>query len=336
MIGARPGGARWSDGAAFNGHLHRFRPAAEPVTDTVPFPAKLSDTGLFESTTRLEPNPGLVPCDVNVPLWSDNAAKERFLALPNGGKVRFNEEGHWDFPVGAVFVKSFFLDLDEEDAAGRKRLETRLLVHSPRGWEGYTYLWADDESDAFLLDGAARKPYRVATGGGIRDEERYFPSRADCMACYTQPAGFVLGMRTRQMNRPREGKNETQIRFLDRLGVFAAAPPVPPGQLPAHPDWEAGSGTNGERARAYLDANCVMCHIPPGFTQIDLRIATPLVEMSLVGRNPEKPRLGPPPAPCSPPRAIRRFRNCSCAWPIEAPARCRISRPRFPMQKPCV
>ena len=41
------------------------------------FPQRLSDTGIFRDLATLSPETGLIPYDVNAPLWSDGARKTR-------------------------------------------------------------------------------------------------------------------------------------------------------------------------------------------------------------------------------------------------------------------
>ncbi|MCH7728897.1 MAG: heme-binding domain-containing protein, partial [Planctomycetes bacterium] len=89
------------------------------------------------------------------------------------------------------------------------------------------------------------------------------------------------------------GTSLNQLVAFDRLGVFSRPLPKPSNQLSAFPDWRTQAGSIEERARAYLDVNCAMCHTPPGFTKIDLRHQLPLDQMWLVDRDPEKPRIGP-------------------------------------------
>jgi hypothetical protein len=48
------------------------------------FPQTLSQTGCFSGST---PAAGLIPFDVNSPLWSDNATKRRWMALPNAQRI---------------------------------------------------------------------------------------------------------------------------------------------------------------------------------------------------------------------------------------------------------
>ena len=46
-------------------------------------PPTLADTGAFRDLASLTPNPGIVPYDINVPFWSDNARKRRWFSVPD-------------------------------------------------------------------------------------------------------------------------------------------------------------------------------------------------------------------------------------------------------------
>jgi len=283
---------------AFDGNIYKFRPARKKTADEPPFPRKLSTTGLFESTKDLKPHSGLIPYTVNVPLWSDHAPKDRYLALPKQGGVGFHETQSWEFPVGTVLVKTFLMDLCRGEPVSRRRLETRLMVLSDRGWDGYTYLWNDEQTDAELLDVALTRPYHIATSDGMVVQPWYFPSRADCMACHTQAAGFALGLNTRQMNRHQQypGGRANQLAALDKAGIFTKKPPQA-DKLETYPDWYASPDDPARvatLARAYLEVNCAICHAPGGSsnTTVDLRFHTPLERMGLVNVPPLKGRLG--------------------------------------------
>ncbi len=164
----------------------------------------------------------MIPYEVNVPFWSDYAVKDRYLALPKRGAVVFDEHEKWKFPVGTVFVKTFWMHRDRVRQEDATRLETRLLVHAEEGWVGYTYVYNEDQTDAALLEDWLIKPIAVQTDEGKVDQSYYFPSRADCLACHTKAEGFVLGLTTRQMNRDLRyhGQSENQVTLLNRLGVF--------------------------------------------------------------------------------------------------------------------
>ncbi|MFO7908115.1 MAG: PQQ-dependent sugar dehydrogenase [Planctomycetota bacterium] len=283
---------------AFDGHLYRLRKRdvdLEAVRSA--FPRRLSETGLLASTKKLALRPGAVPYNVNVPLWSDHADKERFIVLPEDAEIGFQEQATWRFPVGTVLVKHFFLNLDRENATDRRRLETRFFVHSPRGWKGYTYVWNDAQTDAELIDDAVTRTYRVKTADGVTEQPWYFPSRADCMACHTETADFVLGLNTRQMNRSLDydGKKANQITMLARLGLFNNSVRETAEALEKYPDWRTDNQAMAALSRAYLDVNCAFCHSPGGIggSRPDLRFHTPLNKTGLVGRRPSQGRVGP-------------------------------------------
>ena len=306
---------------AFDGKIYHLRP---PQTDLQQiadaFPRKLSETGLFASVAENLPAPGLVPYELNMPFWSDYAVKDRYVALPERSSVVYHDQAKWEFPVGTVFVKTFWLHRDRSDPENLRdplRLETRLLVHAPHGWAGYTYVYNDDRSEAHLLDGSLLMPVAVKTAQGSMTQDYYIPSRSDCFACHTKAEGFVLGLTTRQMNRTLHyhGFHENQLALLDRLQAFTdKATPKSPESLPQFPDWHFGNldrdsaddrvestlqppqGETRTLARAWLETNCAMCHRPEGIAahNRDLRFATPLAEMRLVDQQPSEGQLGPP------------------------------------------
>ncbi|MFO0844859.1 MAG: PQQ-dependent sugar dehydrogenase [Gemmataceae bacterium] len=254
------------------GQLHRLV-KAPPVTAKNDFPRRLSATGLFASTKDLTPGPGLIPYSVNAQLWSDGAAKERYLAVPGEGKIEVDTVIYpdgpgaprgWRFPDGTVAVKTFFLDTE----AGRRRLETRLLHFEHLGgseevgdqyWRGYTYVWNDEQTDAVLLDArGADRTYKV----GGRELRWHFPSRHECTLCHTMPAKYVLGLNTHQLNRDHGGEN--QLKAWERMGLFAKPLPAPPEKLPRLADPDDPKAAVGDRARSYLQANCAHCHMQWG------------------------------------------------------------------------
>jgi uncharacterized repeat protein (TIGR03806 family) len=270
---------------AFDGFVYRLR-AAEKGQPRTAFPRTLTETGLFASVKDHTPAAGLIPYVVNVPLWSDGAAKDRFLVLPQKGMVVFKERDQWEFPVGTVLVKTFLLNTDLEKPDEMRRLETRLLVRNPRGWEGYAYVWNDEQDEANLLaDWPFTREFDVKTATGPVKRVWYFPSRSDCQACHTQYAGSTLGLNTRQLNRVHDygSVKDNQIAVFERLGIFSEPLPRPTRDLEAFPDWQAKDAPVETLARAYLDVNCAICHRPggrghAGGAGMDMRFHVPLAE----------------------------------------------------------
>jgi uncharacterized repeat protein (TIGR03806 family) len=260
--------------------------------DPEQLPPLLSQTGLFTSLTEMKPSPGLVPYDVNTPLWSDGAAKQRWIVLPPGGEIGFSPTGEWSFPPGTIFVKHFELAVDETRLGRRKRLETRLLVVDASGYGyGATYRWRPNHSDADLLADSAREPITIHSSAGNRVQTWYYPSRADCLTCHTRAARFVLGVKTRQLNRdfiyPETGIGDNQLRAWSYLAMFDRALDENSlrhySRLAAVDDLHASLE---QRARSYLDANCAHCHRPGNTVRaaFDARYDTPLAELNLLNR----------------------------------------------------
>jgi uncharacterized repeat protein (TIGR03806 family) len=227
-----------------------------------PFPATLSATGCGWADDPTWPSPGMIPYSVNAALWSDGADKERFLAIPDGGKIRIGSDGDWDFPNGTVLIKTFRFD--------GKRIETRLFMrHGDGEWAGYSYEWNSDETDATLVPDGGKS--RMV--GKMNDVEWTYPSRSDCTKCHTAQAGFSLGLETAQLNRTQlysNGRRANQLVTFAHIGLFDAPLTGPVDKLPRLADPSGSDGTPTERARAYLHGNCANCHRPGVVPDVDL------------------------------------------------------------------
>jgi hypothetical protein len=238
-----------------SGTLMKLVPAPAPTGNEPRFPTRLSETGLFASTADHRPAPGLIPYDVNAPLWSDGALKERFIALPGDSRIEFDAVKFptpppgWRFPHNTVLVKTFSLEMKQGDPASRRRLETRLLHHKrmpgnddeygAQVWLGYTYVWNAEQTDAVLLDAAGEdRTFTIqdaAAPGGTRQQTWHFPSRSECALCHTMAAKYALGVNTLQMNRDfdyGDGHPTNQLETLSRWGVFTEPLPKPASELP--------------------------------------------------------------------------------------------------------
>jgi uncharacterized repeat protein (TIGR03806 family) len=252
-------------------------------------PSHLSQTGVFRSLADLSPNPGIIPYDVNSPLWSDGAAKRRWIALPGDARIDFRAAGEWTFPPGTVFIKHFELGTDASKPALKRRLETRLLVVGKNGaGYGATYRWRADNRDADLLTDSLSEPIEVRGPDGPVKRTWYYPSRNDCLLCHTTNAGFVLGVKTRQLNRdfiyPVTGVSDNQLRTWKHLELFKES--IAEDAIPRYAQLADVSNANApleHRVRSYLDANCAHCHRPGGARGgFDARFDTSLARQSLL------------------------------------------------------
>ena len=281
------------------------------------FPVVLSEAPWLIDAAHGVEVPGVLPYDVNSPLWSDGAIKTRFMVVPSTATVEYRAEHSYEFPENTTLVKNFMLPERRGDAGTARLIETRLLVKGSDGWKGYSYEWNESQTDAVLLaDEPYEKEFEVETEeGGTAVQRWLYPSRSQCFACHTPVKNTLLGLETLQLNREfdfAEGR-DNQLRTFEHIGLFEGGLPAAPEELEAMPDpleWTLGYE---ERARSYLHANCAMCHQPGGSapTQFDLRFATPLELTGIVDEFPqflggelseiEQPRIV---APGSPERSV--------------------------------
>jgi len=209
----------------YGGGLYRLETAPKEVAPSN-FPTRLSETGLFKSVKDHQPEAGLIPYSVNAPLWSDNAEKERFIAIPGTGQIDFMAERGWGFPEGTVLVKTFSLAMKEGEPGSRKRIETRLFTRQRGQWAGYTYIWNDEQTEATLVPAAGQDRVFTIDDANAKDGKRqqtwHFPSRLECQVCHCRGANYVLGLTTLQMNKDHDygGVVDNQLRTFEHLELL--------------------------------------------------------------------------------------------------------------------
>ena len=248
-----------------SGIISKLVPSGPQPPDA--FPKLLSQTGCVDPRDPSKPAAGVIPYDVNSPLWSDGADKQRWLAIPDGTAITVNDDYDWDLPIGSVAMKTF--------SVGGKRVETRLFMrHDDGGWAGYTYEWNDDGKDATLLPSSKRKALDGNTTWA-------YPSRSQCLQCHSKAAGGTIGLETAQLNRDMvydaTHRISNQLATLDHIGMFAFPLGQTPDAMPRLAD-PADDAPVETRARSYLHGNCAHCHRPGGGGQgtMDLRYALAL------------------------------------------------------------
>lgn len=251
------------------GQVHTF------VED--PFPDKLSAWGLFRGTGwTLEPNAGVIPYELNTPLFSDYAEKYRTLWVPPGQVATYRDADVFDLPVGTILSKTFMYPVNGSvpEAKGTRRtagnadkryrpLETRILVHAKRGWVSLPYVWNEQGTEATLeVVGTNLAVEATHVSGRKLSIDYAVPNVNQCQGCHERDKAMIpIGLQARHLNRdyPYNEGPENQLAKLTRLGVLKGAPE--PGAAPRNAVWdEPATGTLEQRARAYLDANCAHCH----------------------------------------------------------------------------
>ncbi len=282
----------------FSGNVYVLR----PVISGGDFPTRLSDIpALLTAGGGVDQtDEGIIPYEPSAKLWSDGTLKERYIALPDLDQIGYRDSGGWDFPENSVVIKNFILPMDERDPVNTaRRLETRMLYRKNNQWHGFSYEWNDAETDARLLWGAKTKTYNIIDRDGRPVSIDYlFPSRSQCIQCHTNAANGILGPNTPQMNfsiaYPASGVTDNQLRTYDHIALFSAPLPDIPAHLPAMPDSGDVSASMQKRARAYLAANCSMCHRPngPAPTNLDFRWEISNSQMNAINVPPGNGDLG--------------------------------------------
>lgn len=251
-------------------------------------PVTLSGTGAFTNLTTLTPHAGILPYEVNVPFWSDNAAKTRWFSVPDTNlTMTLSPEGNWSFPTGSVWIKHFDLETNAATHATR-RLETRFLVRYTNGVYGLTYRWTIPPTNALLVaEEGFDEPLVINDGANLHTQVWHYPGRGECLSCHTAAGGGALGFDTSQLNRTVTNDGDVnQIQMLSAAG-YLSAPVATVNSLRslAHPTNEAASLE--WRARSYLKANCSFCHQPAGsVASWDGRFSVPTRFANLINGTP--------------------------------------------------
>jgi parallel beta-helix repeat protein len=243
-------------------------------------PEKLSEYGLFDGELKKhQPAAGVVSYDLNAELFSDYAAKYRFIQLPSGTQMDYRQQGVFEFPEGTVIAKTFAYPIDaREPGKGERILETRIELLKDTGWYGASYIWNQEQTEAHLALGGYDTPVEWIDERGREQSVRYqIPNANQCITCHSQDKKFVpIGPTAQNMNRPiaNERAPVNQLSHFVSLGMLAGLPDrhAEINQLPDLKD--AHSGTVESRARAWLHVNCAHCHSPNGSARtsgLDLR-----------------------------------------------------------------
>jgi glucose/arabinose dehydrogenase len=303
--------ADYGTGAA-GGGIHRLA-SAPPPTPAPPFPAKLSETGLFTDVEKLAPERGVLRYEINEPAWHDGAVGEYYLALPADGTIEVTPVKSWQPPDGTTLAQTLTL--------GGRRIETRILLKQQNDWAGYTYVWNSAQTDAALADKGGAD-FEIANGEAKQSWR--VPSRAECLMCHSRQANFALTLHEAQLN------HGEQLALWERLGLLrvdvasfehehapqfpnqrsASSSPLLPRNLNRLRRFVANDAqANLEaRARSYLGANCAHCHTlyGGGNSAMEFDWLSPREQMRTIGERPVHGDFGLPDARVVAPGAAAR------------------------------
>ena len=231
-----------------------FRPQASgPRPQASGVPGRLSETGLY-----VPGQPGVVapenrPFAPQYPLWTDGAAKSRWVYLPPNSTIDVSDPQSWQVPVGTRFWKTF--------AFNGRNVETRMIWRAtPTRWEFASYVWNAEGTDATLAP-----PEGVPGVADVSNGKRHsIPSASDCAACHGTSRPGPLGFTALQLSpdrdpnaihgEPLRSDMITLKTLLDERRLSGVTGDV---------DLAPRIATTNPRTRAvlgYLLANCGSCH----------------------------------------------------------------------------
>jgi glucose/arabinose dehydrogenase/mono/diheme cytochrome c family protein len=267
-----------------NNNIGRLQYAGTPTG--TPLPPTLADTGAFSDLASLTPNPGIIPYQINVPFWSDNAKKSRWFSVPDTNQtIRFDPNTAWSFPARTVWIKHFELELTNGVPESSHRLETRFIVRNTNGVYGVTYRWDSSTNATLVPEQGMDETFLVHDNGIVRTQVWHYPSRAECLTCHTAAGGLALGFNTPQLNKDMDygAGLENQIGALSRAGYFSS-PVTNVNALRALAAPTDTASSLEYRVHSYLAANCAQCHQPGGAAvgNWDARITTPISQAGIV------------------------------------------------------
>jgi hypothetical protein len=238
-------------------------PAVVRAEDARGLPQRLGDTGLYVAGGKL--NPDVLPFSPQYPLWSDGAAKRRWIWLPPGTHIDARLPDAWQFPPGTKLWKEF--------AHGRA-LETRLIMRGDDGhWRFGSYVWNEAGTEAVLAPprGFRDLPAALSLTRGPRDAPgaRYtIPSEDDCRACHEGAPVPVLGFSALQLSPDRDPLAPHAERVIGAVDLNSLAARGLLRNLPAamlaQPPRIAASSPAERAALGYLHGNCGNCHNEEG------------------------------------------------------------------------
>lgn len=262
-------------------------PARNIIASLDAAPESLSSWQLFERRgAHLAVARGVVPYDLNTPLFSDYAHKWRTITVPKGTAIEY-ADGGFRFPVGTIISKTFYYPLAAEvesrgavakspersaaetlDVSAVRLIETRLLVHTRSGWLALPYIWNEAQTDATLELAGELLPLELVDGTHRESFVYSVPDVNQCSACHGRGEQTLviepIGVKPRHLDKPfayRDGE-ANQLAHWHKAGLIEAD--AKPRSVQATTRWTDERAALADRARAYLDVNCAHCHNAAG------------------------------------------------------------------------
>lgn len=220
-------------------------------------PNDLLDTGLYTDIESKILAEDVIAFEPQYPLWTDGAAKHRWISIPKGAWIDASDPDHFVFPIGTRLWKEFGFE---------RRIETRfMMLGTDRKWRFATYVWSADERSATLAPERG-VPSACDSAPGVRYD---VPSRSDCLACHAAGPNTVLGFTALQLSSDRDPLAPhaqplpADAHTLDELVRRRIVTGLPAQHVETPP--RIAARTPRERAAlGYLSSNCGTCHSSTG------------------------------------------------------------------------
>ncbi len=227
---------------------------------------KLSDYSFFTGPLKnLQPSDGIVEYTLNSPLFSDYAFKKRFVKIPKGKKAIYHPTEVLDFPEGTILIKNFYYPIDfQEPKKNIRILETRLLILEKSEWKPLSYVWNEEQADAFLeVAGKSIDVSWTHYDGSLKKISYSVPNLNQCKACHLKGDKVLpIGPSARQLNGVLPGEHKIQLVKWAESSILQNLPPLE--AIPRLASYENEKESINLRARAWLEINCAHCHRSDG------------------------------------------------------------------------
>lgn len=275
--------------------VHNDRYEQQKV-ESLSFPRRLSETGLFKSIAKQIPAEGVLRFSINHPMWQDGAVAEHYLGLPNDSKIKVYHtaqplenmamfQSRLHYPAGTVLAKSIRWK--------ERWIETQVLHFDGSRWHGYSYVWNEEQNDAEL---APREGKEIILGNELQKRWRIH-SRTECFQCHNPWPETTLAFTPEQLHQEARGEASTWIQ-LHRQGFVqtfdSKREPIAAEEcvrIALRSDDEASIE---DRARSYLHVNCAHCHQFGAGTGVAIQLRRPdsNEDMKVLSKIPEKGTFG--------------------------------------------
>ena len=221
-------------------------------------PQNLQDTGLYADFGTLQIDPRHLAFSPQYPLWSDGAAKRRWISLPPGGAIDGSDPEAWVFPVGTRFWKEF--------SFGGRRVETRYLERQADGqWLYAAYAWSPDGREAHLVSQRGRRSAYALTAEAIA----HHPGGHRLQGLSPGRPNEILGFSALQLSPDRDpvalhaeprSLPDVDVNYLSRRACWSDFQ----NRWWGTPPRIAAASATERAALGYMHGNCGHCHNEQG------------------------------------------------------------------------